>query len=317
MEYRCKICNKEYSSYQSLWIHNKRYHTTDDTRCHPNSTNSAPDSTNSAPDSTILAHNSTNLVQNTILSCNYCGKIFSRKYSIKRHYNSCKEKPIKDNKDQEIILLTNALTKKESENKHIQEQLDEMKKQLLQLLEKQCKVHPKTFNKINKQLNNNNTQINDNKVINNNIIIQLGKEKLHEVFSKEEQLKVLNQGYMCLDYLVQYAHFNPKYPQFKNILITNLQNNIAYKYNLVTNNFDVVRKEELLNEIISERMYDINEFFENYKDEITIRMQKVINDFIAKMECESYEQDKMKDIKIILYNNKDKIVINKHKEIDI
>ena len=26
MEYRCKICNKEYSSYQSLWIHNKRYH---------------------------------------------------------------------------------------------------------------------------------------------------------------------------------------------------------------------------------------------------------------------------------------------------
>jgi hypothetical protein len=64
-------------------------------------------------------------------------------------------------------------------------------------------------------------------------------------------------------------------------------------------------------------MYDINEFFENYKDEITIRMQKVINDFIAKMECESYEQDKMKDIKIILYNNKDKIDINKHKELDV
>jgi hypothetical protein len=117
---------------------------------------------------------------------------------------------MKASKEQEIILLTNALTKKETENKEIKEQLDEMKKQLLQLLEKQCKVHPKTFNKINKQLNNN-TQINDNKVINNNIIIQLGKEKLHEVFSKEEQLKVLNQGYMCLDYLVQYAHFNPKY----------------------------------------------------------------------------------------------------------
>ena len=48
-------------------------------------------------------------------------------------------------------------------------------------------MHPKTFNKINKQLNVN-TQINDNKVITNNIIIQLGKEKLHEVFSKEEQL---------------------------------------------------------------------------------------------------------------------------------
>lgn len=27
MDYRCNICNKKYSSYQSLWIHNKKYHT--------------------------------------------------------------------------------------------------------------------------------------------------------------------------------------------------------------------------------------------------------------------------------------------------
>ena len=26
MEYICNICNKNYSSYQSLWIHNKKYH---------------------------------------------------------------------------------------------------------------------------------------------------------------------------------------------------------------------------------------------------------------------------------------------------
>ena len=28
MEYKCNICNKLYSSYQSLWIHNKKFHTT-------------------------------------------------------------------------------------------------------------------------------------------------------------------------------------------------------------------------------------------------------------------------------------------------
>lgn len=289
MEYRCKICNKEYSSYQSLWIHNKKFHKPGTTQCHPNVT---PVSSECHPN---VIPKSTNLVQNNILSCNYCGKTFKFRQGKSKHLKTCKQK----------------------NNEKIQEQIDEMKKQLLQIVKKQCKVHPKTFNKINKQLNVNNTQINDNKVITNNIIIQLGKEKLHEIFSKEEQLKVLNQGYMCLDYLVQYAHFNPKYPQFKNILITNLQNNIAYKYNLITNNFDAISKNELLNEIISERMYDINEFFENYKDEITIRMQKVINDFIAKMESESYEQDKTQDIKIILYNNKDKIDINKHKTIEV
>ena len=25
-DYRCKICEKNYSSYQSLWIHNKKFH---------------------------------------------------------------------------------------------------------------------------------------------------------------------------------------------------------------------------------------------------------------------------------------------------
>ena len=24
--YRCKICKKDYASYQSLWIHNKKFH---------------------------------------------------------------------------------------------------------------------------------------------------------------------------------------------------------------------------------------------------------------------------------------------------
>ena len=26
MEYKCTECTKDYSSYQSLWIHNKKYH---------------------------------------------------------------------------------------------------------------------------------------------------------------------------------------------------------------------------------------------------------------------------------------------------
>lgn len=83
----------------------------------------------------------------------------------------------------------------------------------------------------------------------------------------EEQIELLNTGNMCLETLVEKAHFNHKYPQFKNILITNLQNNLAYKYNAITNNFDVVTKKELLEDIISERMYDIEEFFNNYKDD--------------------------------------------------
>jgi hypothetical protein len=26
MVYKCNICNKDYSSYQTLWVHNKKFH---------------------------------------------------------------------------------------------------------------------------------------------------------------------------------------------------------------------------------------------------------------------------------------------------
>ena len=52
-------------------------------------------------------------------------------------------------------------------------------------------------------------------------------------------------------------------------------------------------------------MYNIQEFFDQYKDEITIRMQNIIEAFIEKMDNENYEADKKNDIKIIIYNNSD------------
>jgi len=51
--------------------------------------------------------------------------------------------------------------------------------------------------------------------------------------------------------------------------------------------------------------YNIQEFFDQYKDEITIRMQNIIEAFIEKMDNENYEADKKNDIKIIIYNNSD------------
>ena len=51
--------------------------------------------------------------------------------------------------------------------------------------------------------------------------------------------------------------------------------------------------------------YNIQEFFDQYKDEITIRMQNIIEAFIEKMDNENYEADKKNDITIIIYNNSD------------
>jgi hypothetical protein len=72
MEYKCNICNKKYSSYQSLWIHNKKYHT---------------------QTTTIIAQTTTPIPQNTTLNnyeCEFCKKKLSRQDSLKRHQTKCK-----------------------------------------------------------------------------------------------------------------------------------------------------------------------------------------------------------------------------------
>ena len=103
-------------------------------------------------------------------------------------------------------------------------------------------------------------------------------------------------------------HFNENYPQFKNILITNLQNNLAYKYDEDKKIFITISKERLLEDIISERMYDINTFYEELKK------SEIISNFIKTIENDNnYEKNKKNDIKLIIYNNKNKI--NKDLEI--
>jgi predicted transcriptional regulator len=222
------------------------------------------------------------------LICNICEDVFNSRQAKWAHEKKCNI-----NKGNcEVDDLKEQLKQKDK-------QLEEFKIQILDLIKKSCKIHPKTLQKINNTLNNN-----SNNTVNNTYIVQFGREKLYEVFTKKEQIDVLNCGNLCLENLIEKAHFNAKYPQFKNILITNLQNNLAYKYNAETNNFDVLTKKELLEDIISERMFDIEEFFNNYKDDITPKMQMVIENFIKKMDTESYEDIKKQNIKIILYNNR-------------
>lgn len=65
MEYNCKSCKKEYSSYQSLWIHNKKYH------------------------SVLIPHNSS--ITKTH-KCKNCAKILSRIDNLHRHEKKCNKK---------------------------------------------------------------------------------------------------------------------------------------------------------------------------------------------------------------------------------
>ena len=296
----CKYCNKEYASYASRSNHIKKYHTKN-IDIYPLMSNNC-------------VKNTVNKMSNKSLTCQKCSKEFNNRQARWSHEKKCNI----DNNDI-ILLLKQQLKEKDDKFKEetnnvkkeleikFNEQLDTMKKQMLEIMNKVCKIHPKTLTKINKQLNINNIN-NDNKVINNNYIIQLGREKLCDVFSKKEKMAVLKQGYNCLPYLIEYTHFNDKFPQFKNILITNTQNNIGYKYNEGNKNFDAITKDELLNDIISERSDDICNFNVEYKECLSAKEQTRIDEVINKiLNSPEFDEEQKKQIKFIIYNNRNKV----------
>ena len=296
-KFRCNICDKSYKDKSGIWYHNKKYHKNTHSQM---SSNSLQMSSNSLKNSSIPLQTSSNK-QIKKLTCDNCEKIFSRIDNLKRHKLKCN----KNNSDQiskdEIIDM-------------LKEEINNVKSMLMDVLNKNCKVHPKTLQKINKQLNGDHNTINENNNINkgtiNNTfnIIALGHENLTEVFSKKEKMNILKYRFNSLPQLVEYAHFNDKYPQFKNILITNTQNKLAYKYDIKKKQFVAVNKDELLEDIVDSRMCDINSFYEELEEELDTKTKEILDKVKDKIENEpAYKELKKQDIKLIIYNNRKKV----------
>jgi len=275
----CKKCNKNYSSYKSLWNHNKTYHNIDTTdvvslECQPNVSQNADK-------------------ENRTYSCINCKKIYKHRQSLWKHTDKC---DVNINKQQTISLI------KENNEILIKEMKEEMQ-ELKNIIQKSLKIHPKTLNKINNQLINQGT-------INNTInIVQLGNENLIDILSEKQKLRILERQAMSLNDLIELIHISPQFKQFKNVCITNLQSSFGQKYDEKSKKFIAVNKNELLNEIVDCRMYDIEKFYDENKDKMIPHKANQIKKFIDRM---NNEEDIMKgikkeEIKLILYNNHDNI----------
>ena len=266
--YICKICNKFYKNSKSLWKHNYIYHKKNNTQ------------------------NNIQTIQPPIQvdiqkKCIKCGKILSNYYSKWRHEKKC-----------------NKENSKEDEIKEMKKEIEMLKN----IIQKSMKIHPKTLNKINNQLinnnNNNNNNINNGNITNNNIYVQLGRENLSEILTEKEKKKILNRQSMGLNDLVDLVHISGKYKQFRNVYITNLQNNIGYRYDDKKCKFIPVSKNELLTDLVDARMYDIENFFEEFGPSLEPQKYDNIKKFIERMNDEEdvLKGIKKNEIKLVIYN---------------
>ena len=213
---KCSICNKKYSSYKSLWNHNKKFHINN-----KNVTTILPHTASQT--TTLTTHVSQNTTQNKN-QCTYCNKILSRHDSLMRHQKICDSKIDQENK---ITQLENKIMELESKIN--------------------TKINDKTNTKINTKINTQ-TNNNNNGTINNITINQFGKENINTISVKEIKDLIKNDNYL-VD-IVKLLNFNEKYPENHNFCNTSLEGKYISVFNSDTNKIEKINKNDFYDKVL-------------------------------------------------------------------
>jgi hypothetical protein len=166
-EFLCKICNKQYKNKSGIWKHNKKYHLSESVK------NQSYISHISAENQPIISQISANEIKDNQkqeqsgYKCKYCPKIFKHIQSRWKHEHNCKEQI------------------KESDYIELKKENAEIKSMLMEIL-KSSKIHPKTLQKINKNLVNGNNNNVNNGTVNNIQIVKFGSEDIKQILNEKE-----------------------------------------------------------------------------------------------------------------------------------
>jgi molybdopterin converting factor small subunit len=290
--YKCIDCDKIYSSYKSLWNHNNKYHENRKTET---------------------------FKESKTYECRICSKEYKHLQSRHTHEKTCSI--IKINGDLEVEKM------KQETEKMKQETLDKEQEtiKLKIKLQSMKRIDNKTFKAINKLLmdrSTTNTQNNINNTIINNYnfpqIKSLGNENVVETLSMYDKKLILDRRLCSLDKMIEIVHCGD-HNMFKNIIITNLKDKFAYRYDEAKGYFITTTKNDVLDDLVSNRIMDIEAIYDELStaNKIDIKTKKLIQEFLDKMENEkpfmygeidqNFKSYKMNNIKILLYNNQDKI----------
>ena len=199
MLYKCKICDKEFKK-----------------KCHYENHLNRINPCIKKPK--IIHENPLNLhilPQKAENKCSYCYKTYSRSDVLKNHLLICKVKK-QDIEEKESIL--NRLLE---QNTLLVSTIDQQKEQINQLI----KTNENLINqmKIKHTQNNKNIKHQNNGTINNTInIVAFGKEDLKKIDNKEFFEALTQMGYKIPAKMVEKIHINDKYPEYKNIYISDI-----------------------------------------------------------------------------------------------
>ena len=334
----CNMCNKQYSSYKSLWNHNKEFHKIVNTNVkNVNENVKYPkENVKNVKENVKVVKENVKLVKS--LTCELCNKIFNNRPAKSIHKKKCKQDNIlvvNDNKIPTIdnnkipIIDNNKIEQLEEKNKVLEETINELKEQFALILKEKGKIHHKTLQKINNQLNNiNNGSINNGQII-NNTFVKFGDVDYQRILDNKQVKHILNQQFMSLEESIKLVHFNKDLPEYNNVFITNMRDDIGYIFN--GKEFISIKKNEMVNELIDSHIKEINLSLEKHKNKLNEkyvnRLEKfldMLNDDDTKFTDQnnqrtypSYKAYKINSLKLLIYNSSDKKKLDELNNIEL
>ena len=242
--------------------------------------------------------------------CKYCQKLFTISGNMYRHmkYN-CKIKRYNDNEKENIL---DRLLNLENASK----EFAEISKKEIILLKKENIILKKKVDKLakitssNLITNNIKTANINNGTINNIILVGYGHEDISKI-DRNDVVKALQNGFNSTVKLTETLHFNPKYPEYHNVYISNMKDKYAMTYD--GKDWNLTIKEDLINKIYDDKKNYIEDNLDDFVESLSVFRKKALDRWLDTDEDDARISKIKNEIKLLLYNKRYLIDQNKIK----
>ena len=241
--------------------------------------------------------------------CNYCNKTYTRLFSLNRHLNDrCHIKNRENEEKGEIYKqLVNQMQEMQKQNKKTQRQnkklikeIGKLKKKAIVKANKNCNNNSNNITNIDKQQNN---ITNIDKQQNINITLNAhGREDME--FLTETNIKnILLHGCKAVEKLIKTVHFDKNIPNNHNIYIPSIKDTHVMIYD--GKDWVLTHKDSIVRELYDSKSDYLIDKYDKLSDTLDERTNKTFGRFKRIVDNEQSVDRIRKDIKLILYNNRE------------
>ena len=209
--------------------------------------------------------------------CGYCNHQFTQRNNMYSHMKyRCKIK--KKNEDDKQNIYNELL-----ELKKINENLEQRIKQL-------------EFEKKSVNIKSNNVNS-----FNNIILVGYGNENLKKI-DRADILKSIKSGFNSSLVLTDTIHFNPKYPEYHNVYISNIRDKYGMMYD--GKDWALLTKTDLVDKIYDEKKNFIESKLDDFYDSMTKSQKNALERWMDINEEHPKIKKIKESIKLLLYNKR-------------